>query len=208
MTIKQQELNLRMDKFRNKMNQTYPTWELACITSDMNLYYFTGTIQRGMLMISRNGKAVFWVRKSMERAHTESEFEDIRPMNSFRTAIAAYPDLPNTIYLEKNISTLQWYDMFSKYFKFETIIGIDRLLQTVRAVKTDYEIDLQKIAEKNTVFFWKKKSRSCCGMAFRKRNLRVKFFWKLSKWVTKGFPVFPETTGICIWGMSLFRKAD
>ena len=48
--LSETELEFRMRKFQQKMNQIYPDWEMAVITSEMNQYYFTGTIQRGMLL--------------------------------------------------------------------------------------------------------------------------------------------------------------
>lgn len=144
--LSETELEFRMRKFQQKMNQIYPDWEMAVITSEMNQYYFTGTIQRGMLIIRREGESVLWVRRSYERAILESRFAHIREMTSFRSAVADYPDLPKTVYLEKNQVTINWYEMFSKYFHFESVIGIDRLLQSVRSLKTDYEIYQQKEA--------------------------------------------------------------
>lgn len=144
--IPQEELNLRMRKFVSMMDNTYPDWEMAVISNDINIFYFTGTLQHGMIVIQREGKSIFWVRNNYERALLESRFEDIRSMPSFRTAIQEYPKLPKSVYLEKTSVTINWYEMFSKYFKFENILPVDRILQIVRSVKTDYEIALQRKA--------------------------------------------------------------
>lgn len=80
------ELEGRMRRFIDLMDQENPSWETACIFGKLNQYYFTGTMQDGMLYIPRNSKPVFFVRRSYERAVTESAFPDIRPMNSFRDA--------------------------------------------------------------------------------------------------------------------------
>jgi Xaa-Pro aminopeptidase len=63
-----EELALRNEALREKMTTIHSDWELAVISSDVNLYYFTGTMQRGILLIEREEKAVFWVRRSIERA--------------------------------------------------------------------------------------------------------------------------------------------
>ena len=80
MQVPSTELNTRMARFRDRMDHTCPDWEVAAITEKINLYYFTGTIQDGLLLVPRNSDAVFWVRKSYERSITESQFPDIRPM--------------------------------------------------------------------------------------------------------------------------------
>lgn len=78
------ELQQRMSRFRLKMDRTDPDWQAAAIFGRVNQYYFTGTMQDGVLWIPRDGEAVLWVRKSYERAKDESLFDRIEPMNSFR----------------------------------------------------------------------------------------------------------------------------
>ena len=45
------ELNDRLKRFRVRMDTANPGWELAIISSNVNLYYFTGTMQDGILLI-------------------------------------------------------------------------------------------------------------------------------------------------------------
>ena len=66
------ELRSRMARFRAAMDLTDPEWALAAVVSKVNLYYFTGTMQDGLLLIPRDGGAVLWVRRSHERALAES----------------------------------------------------------------------------------------------------------------------------------------
>jgi len=80
------ELNGRMKRFRVLMDAQHPDWEIALIISKINLYYFTGTIQDGILLVPRAGEACFWVRRSFERAVDESFFPHILPMRSYRDA--------------------------------------------------------------------------------------------------------------------------
>ena len=80
------ELETRMKRFKEHMDISNPEWEIAVIFSKINLYYFTGTMQDGMLIIPKNGEATFWVRRSYERALDESLFGKIKHMNSFRDA--------------------------------------------------------------------------------------------------------------------------
>ncbi|MDQ1254659.1 MAG: hypothetical protein QG646_3929, partial [Euryarchaeota archaeon] len=75
------ELENRMRAFRIRMDISNPDWEIAVIFSKINLYYFTGTMQDGMLIIPKHGDAVLWVRRSYERALDESLFPRIEPMS-------------------------------------------------------------------------------------------------------------------------------
>ena len=66
------ELKDRMNRFRDRMNQDCPQWGWAMIFSKINQYYFTGTMQDGMLIIPKDEEPVYWVRRSYERAVDES----------------------------------------------------------------------------------------------------------------------------------------
>ncbi|HNR26852.1 MAG TPA: aminopeptidase P family N-terminal domain-containing protein, partial [Methanobacteriaceae archaeon] len=80
------ELENRMERFKAVMDSSNPDWEMVVIFSKINQFYFTGTMQDGMLIIPRDGEPVFWVRKSYERALDESLFPEIHHMNSYRNA--------------------------------------------------------------------------------------------------------------------------
>ncbi len=147
--IPKEELHLRMSKFLSEMERSFPDWEMAVISSDINIFYFTGTLQYGLIVIRRECEPVFWVRNSFERAMLESRFQNIRPMPSFKTAAAEYSHLPDTIYLEKTKMSLSWFEMFSKHFKFTRSVAVDRVLQKTRSVKTDLELSYQRTAGHN-----------------------------------------------------------
>ena len=107
------------------MDISNPEWEIAVIFSKINLYYFTGTMQDGMLIIPKNGEATFWVRRSYERALDESLFSNIEPMNSFRDAAKSISGLPDTVYLETEVVPLALYQRFQKYFPFKNVKSVD-----------------------------------------------------------------------------------
>jgi len=129
-----------MHRFQIQMDSDNPGWELAVVFSKINLYYFTGTMQDGMLLIPRDDGAVFWVRRSFERAENESFFDDIRPMKSFRDAVARYSHLPETIYLETEAVPVALLARFQKYFPCFNIQALDVQIAKIRAVKSSYEI--------------------------------------------------------------------
>lgn len=68
------ELLGRLKSFRAMMDKREPEWELALIIGKVNQFYFTGTMQEGLLFIPRDGEAVYFVRRSYERAVDESLF--------------------------------------------------------------------------------------------------------------------------------------
>jgi Xaa-Pro aminopeptidase len=142
------ELKNRMIRFRKQMDISNPEWETVVIFSKINLYYFTGTMQDGMLIIPKNGEAKLWVRRSYERALDESLFPNIEPMNSFRDAARNFSEIQDTIYLETEVVPLALYQRFQKYFPFKNFKSVDTHVCAIRAVKSEYELSLTKEAGK------------------------------------------------------------
>lgn len=138
------ELDNRLKNFRTIMDVQNPEWEMAALFSKINLYYLTGTMQEGMLLIPRNGDAVLWVRRSYERAANESNFAVIRPMDSFKDAAAAYPKMPASVHIETEFIPIAFLQRFQKYFPIRNILSLDLQIASVRAVKSTFELDLMK----------------------------------------------------------------
>jgi len=112
------ELRDRMERFRLRMDAENPSWEFAAIFGRVNQFYFTGTMQDGVLLIPRGDEAVLWVRRSLERALDESLFPDIRPMKSFRDAACGMGACPATVHVETETVPLALLERFRKYFPF------------------------------------------------------------------------------------------
>jgi Xaa-Pro aminopeptidase len=140
------ELETRMRRFRAAMDREDPQWRLAAIFGRLNQYYFTGTMQDGMLLIPRDGPAVFWVRRSFERAMAESRFPDIRPMKSFKDAAAGFSVRAERIFLETEIVPLAFLKRFQKHFPSREIASLDAVVARLQAVKSPYEIALMEQA--------------------------------------------------------------
>jgi Xaa-Pro dipeptidase len=138
------ELNDRMRRFRACMDAQHPNWELAAIFGRVNQYYFTGTMQDGLLLIPRGGQAVLCVRRSYERACAESLFPDIRPMKGFRDAAPAVPGEREVIHVDAEVVPLAILGRFRKYFPCKEIAAMDAQALRVRAVKSPYELAIME----------------------------------------------------------------
>lgn len=138
------ELENRMNRFHSHMDCKKPDWEYTAIFGKVNLYYFTGTMQDGVLLIPRDEDAVFWVRNSYTRALDESNFKDIRPMESFRDAAGKSVITHETLYTETELISYAHLQRFLKYFPFKHIVSADKAIADVRSVKSGYELELMK----------------------------------------------------------------
>jgi Xaa-Pro aminopeptidase len=142
------ELDNRLKRFRARMDRARPGWELAAIIGKIPLYYFTGTMQEGLLLIPQDGEAIFWVRQSFERAKDESLFPQIRKMKSYRDVAAGMGRLPSTVYLETDQMTIAQLQRLQKYLPFTDVKPVDEQVAAVRAVKSQYELSLMEHAGK------------------------------------------------------------
>lgn len=140
------ELRDRMERFRLLMDAENPSWELAAIFGRTNQFYFTGTMQDGVLLIPHSGEAVLWVRRSIERALDESHFPDIQPMKSFRDPAAGMGACPETVHVETETVPLALLQRFKKHFPFTATASLDAQAAKVRSVKSGYELSIMERA--------------------------------------------------------------
>jgi len=140
------ELENRMQKFCQIMDEQQSDWQMAMIFNKINLLYFTGSMSEGMLIIERDKGSTYWVRRSYERAIEESEFVDIRPMGSYRDAAQCYPKLPAVVYLEAEFVPLAMFGRIQKHFPFLSFKAMDMQISMTRAVKSDWELQFMEKA--------------------------------------------------------------
>lgn len=144
MQIPQNEIQNRLARFRQVMDSQNPSWALAVIFSKINLYYFTGTMQEGMLVIPRHHEAILWVRRSYERAAEESLFPVIKRMESYRDAASDYHQMPDSVYVETEFVSLAMLQRFRKYFPIPEVRSLDNQIAWVRARKSTFELALME----------------------------------------------------------------
>ncbi len=140
------ELENRLSRFRSNMDSLNPEWKICAIFSKINQFYFTGTMQNGVLIIPRDSEAIFFVRKSYHRALEESEFPSIIPIKSFREVAGKINTDSNVVYVEKESLPLAHFERFNKHFGFRDTASLDIALLKTRALKSDFEVDLIKKA--------------------------------------------------------------
>lgn len=142
--LSREEIELRLENFRTKMDQKHPDWDTAVIINKINQYYLTGTMQDGLLIVRRGGHAAYFVRRSYERALDESPFDRIFSINSYKDAANIFGSECGKTYIETEIVTVAILERLGKYFHFSGIGSLDKTIQSVRAIKTTYELALME----------------------------------------------------------------
>jgi Xaa-Pro aminopeptidase len=138
-----QELILRREKFAALMTSRFPSWNSAVIMESVNKYYFTGTIQDGVLVIRRDGSLIYGVRRSLERALEESPLPqgEIIGIGTYRDLAQILGGNLGEVYVEGDTMPLVTRDRLAKYFSMDNVGFLDSVVRTVRSVKSPYELE-------------------------------------------------------------------
>jgi Xaa-Pro aminopeptidase len=134
------ELSSRILRFA-KYLQTFG-FDCALLTSNPDIFYFTGSVQKGTLVIKNNGEHAYFVRKNFLRAQTESPLkvcgwnsDDIAAMTMGKWSIPL------------DITTVSEYLFYKKKFGFETdALDCSIPLSLAKMVKSDIELAMIKKA--------------------------------------------------------------
>jgi Xaa-Pro aminopeptidase len=117
----------------------------ALILDGVNLFYFTGTMQQGVLFLPRIGDAVFFVRRSLERAQQESPIHSLIPVKRFddvSSGISARGYRTNQLGLDYATTPVSLYRKMSAIFPHVRFEDMGPSLALMRSEKTPYEVGL------------------------------------------------------------------
>jgi Xaa-Pro dipeptidase len=134
--ISRDELEWRWKRVRKFM-----TSDALVILQNVDLFYLTGTMQTGVLWFPREGEPLLAVRKSYERAKTESAVKNIVPLKTYSELPALIPTPGETIGFELDVLPVATYQQVSKYFSKAKIVDGSTAVRGARAVKSAYEIE-------------------------------------------------------------------
>jgi Xaa-Pro dipeptidase len=119
--------------------------DVALIGQNIDLFYFTGSMQSGMLVVPAAGQAVYAVRRVLERARRESALERIVPFESFRQL----PDLVHMaagaaarrIGLELDVVPVLVRDRIAAGLAGAACVDVSPAIRALRSIKSLYEIE-------------------------------------------------------------------
>jgi Xaa-Pro dipeptidase len=120
--------------------------ESCLILQNVDLFYFTGTIQRSYLFIPEEGDPLLMVQKDFDRARKESPLKNIVPIERPK---AISPILKKQgglkrIGVEGDILPVNQFKQLEKLFSQSEFVDISKAIKQVRMIKSPYEIDQLK----------------------------------------------------------------
>ena len=140
--ILQTEFLHRISRLRAAMDKHDPDWGTVILVGRVNQYYFAGSMQDGLLIIRHDGTTAYFVRRSFDRAREDSALQDVYPMASYRDAASVIGADCGKTYLETELMPLAMLERLRKAFHLGSPHALDRIVLSVRAVKSPAEIAL------------------------------------------------------------------
>lgn len=137
------EISQRVSRLQHMLQEK--SVDGALILDSLNMYYYTGTIQQGVVFVPTEGEPVFLVRRSFERAQLETPLKRIFPLKGFSQLRVTLTDLglhTNVLGVAEANLSVSVFKTLASAFPGGTFTDISTLLGMVRAVKSDYEIGL------------------------------------------------------------------
>jgi Xaa-Pro aminopeptidase len=141
--VPREELERRWAKVRRFMD-----CDSLIILQNVDLYYLTGTVQTGVLWFPREGEPLLAIRKSFERAQTESAVKNIVPLKTYSDLPALIPNPGETVGFETDVLPVVTYHQISKHFGKSKHVDGSTPVRNARAVKTAYEVECVRRAAK------------------------------------------------------------
>ena len=120
-------------------------FEGALLFQNLDRFYFSGTMQPGVLFLQPQEEPILFIRKNIDRAREESSLEKIVPLNSLRDLPATLLEmdlpLPQTLGLELDILPAQTYLQIETLFPAVRLLDLSIQLRRCRMIKSSWEIE-------------------------------------------------------------------
>ncbi len=120
----------------------------ALFLQAIDLYYFTGTRQNGMLWVPAEGSPVLLIRKSFKRARQESTLEDIRPFPPSGELPAIVGNRARRIGLTLDVLPVQYFNFYSNLLRHCEFTDISIMCRELRSVKSEWELTQMRMSGK------------------------------------------------------------
>ncbi len=139
--VPSEEIRSRQIKLQEKMAASGV--DVACIVQNVDVFYFTGTIQKGYLFVPVEGEPLFFVQKDYERAFRETPLQCIR-VDSLRDIkdLAEEKRLKGRrLGLELDVLPVSLFSRIKGLFSDWEVSDISSEIKEGRSVKSAFEVE-------------------------------------------------------------------
>jgi Xaa-Pro dipeptidase len=135
-----EEIEMRLDALRNRMAEQGISF--AVILQNVDLFYFTGTVQKGLLVVPVDEPPIFFVEKSLSRALYESPLviTPIKKAKDTRDILREKNVLRGMGSMELDVIPVLLFEQWKGILGYDHMADISPLIKQLRLKKSDFEI--------------------------------------------------------------------
>jgi len=136
-----EEVFSRIRAFQKRLEETHI--DAALLIQNVDVFYFTGTVQTGYLFISKDREPLFLVQKDYARAAAESPLRCVK--------IGSIKELPDLLWkeggkykkvgMELDVIPVALFDRMRSLFSDWETLSVSAEIKETRSVKSDFEIE-------------------------------------------------------------------
>lgn len=140
------ELQCRCQKLQHLLCQRQI--DAVIILQNSDLFYFTGSIQKGLLFLPAEGEPIYFVMRDHSRARMESGLCHVEKLVSLKDLGAGLARqgfaLPRRLGFESDVLPVSEAERYQKLFADAEMVDVTPLIREVRAIKSAYELEIMK----------------------------------------------------------------
>jgi Xaa-Pro dipeptidase len=136
-----EEIRSRIRRLQNNMQKKGA--DLVLMLQNVDLFYFSGTIQKGYLIVPAEGEALLFVQKDYERAVQETSLKCVRldSIKDLPAFLREYQLKGNRVGMELDVVPVLMFNRIKALFKDWEILDVSTEIKEIRSIKSEYEID-------------------------------------------------------------------
>jgi Xaa-Pro dipeptidase len=135
-----EEIETRLEGFRKRMAEGGISF--AVILQNVDLFYFTGTIQKGVLIVPVDQPPFFFVEKSLYRAGMESPLEiiPIKKDKDIGSILSGKNIIKGKGGMELDVLPVTLFERWKSILNHDNMVDVSPLIKEVRLIKSEFEI--------------------------------------------------------------------
>lgn len=136
------DIQLRIKRFQQRL--AAQDLDGALLLQNIDIYYFSGTLQRAILFIPVSGTPLLMVTKSLSRASDESPLKNILPLSGRKALLPLLTDHGygslKRVGLELDVLPAAQYIGLGQQFAQAEFIDVSPTIRQLRMIKSAYEV--------------------------------------------------------------------
>ncbi|MCX5818192.1 MAG: Xaa-Pro peptidase family protein [Proteobacteria bacterium] len=136
-----EEIENRIIEFKKRMAEH--GFSFAVIIQNVDLFYFTGSLQNAILVVPLDGEPVFFVLKNLNRAVVETSLKitPIKRDKDVKDILADMKVLKGRGGMELDVVPVTVFERWKNILGYDNITDISRLIKDVRLIKSPFELE-------------------------------------------------------------------